>query len=219
MSITTSLNEQQKKVKSEKAAAKRAVILAVTADLISERGYDATSLKDICEKASCSKSAIYEFFDNKEGLLAALTEDIAVDLSQTLQAFHMQHLSVEESLLRYSRMALKLILDDRHIAIVRATISCVWKYPDLGPTYYQVGAHTAQLALAQYFELHTISGELNVSDPEWTAREFQGILFWERMMAQIVGARTSPTDVEIEYHARMTVDTFMRSYSTKSSDS
>jgi AcrR family transcriptional regulator len=210
--VTTIKKKTLKKTKKEKATAKRKVILKVAADLITQRGYDNTGLKEICEKASCSKSAIYEYFNNKEGLLAALTEDIAVDLSQTLHSFHIQHLSVEETLLRYSKLALKLILDERHIAIVRATISAYWNHPELGPTYYQVGARTAQTALAQYFELHNKSGELEISDPDWAAHEFQGILFWERMMAQVVGAKRSPTEEEIEYQAHMTVDTFMRSY-------
>ena len=147
------------KPRSEKAESKRVQILEAATELIIERGYDGTSLRDICERASCSRSAIYDFFNNKEGLLAALTEDIAVGLSQSLHAFHMQHLGVREALLRYSRMAMELILDDRHIAIVRATISSVWKHPDLGPTYYQVGGQTAQLALSQYFKSLTESGD------------------------------------------------------------
>jgi AcrR family transcriptional regulator len=125
MTTNTAELKIQKKTRIEKAAAKRAVILAVAADLITQKGYEGTSLKDICEKASCSKSAIYEYFENKEGLLAALTEDIAVDLSQTLHAFHMQHLSVEESLLRYARLALKLILDDRHGDCSRDYFCCL----------------------------------------------------------------------------------------------
>jgi hypothetical protein len=59
-------------------------------------------------------------------------------------------------------------------------------------------------------------GELDISDPEWAAHEFQGILFFERMMAQVVGAKTRPSEEEIEYQAQMTVDTFMRSYGKKS---
>ena len=192
--------------------AKRAEILAAAADLIIERGYDGTNLDAICERAACSKTSIYHYFGNKEGLLTALTEDIALDLSQALHAFYLQHLSVDDALRRYARLALRQILDERHIAIVRATISAVWKYPQLGPAYYEVGALTAQSALAQYFETQTREGVLDIADATAAAKEFQGLLLWDRMLAQIVGARSRPEDAEIEAAADAAVATFLGRY-------
>ena len=192
-----------------KTDAKRARILDAATDLIIENGYDGTNLEQICERAACSKTSIYDLFGNKEGLLAALTEDIAVDLSRALHTFHMQHLSVEDTLRRYARMALSMILDERHIAIVRATISAVWKHPGLGPAYYEVGALTAQAALAQYFRTQTGLGVLAIAEPERAAREFQGMLLWDRMLAQVVGAKSTPTREEIEREADLAVDDFL----------
>ncbi len=196
----------------QKAVDKRALILDVAADLIIEQGYDGTNLDAICERAACSKSSIYEFFGNKEGLLAALTEDIAVELSRALHAFHLQHLSVEETLRRYARLALELMLTERHIAIVRAVISSVWKYPQLGPVYYEVGARTGQAALKQYIHAHVESGDLLVEDPAWAAEEFQAMLLWDRFLGQIVGAKSNPTRAEIEHHADRAVDAFLAQY-------
>src|SRR5438132_12954079 len=93
--------------------AKRTAILTAATDLIIERGYDGTSLDAIVERAVCSKSAIYELFGSKEGLLATLTEDIALELSHALHAFHVQHLDVRKALTRYARLAFELILTDR----------------------------------------------------------------------------------------------------------
>ena len=191
---------------------KRAAILRATTDLIIERGYDGTSLDAICERAACSKSSIYEYFGNKEGLLAALTENIALDLSQALHAFHLQHVDVEEALKRYARLTLELILSDRHIAIVRATIAAAWQHPRLGPAYYEVGALTAQSALAQYFATQSRDGALCVPDPHWAAKEFQGILLWDRMLARIVGAASCPEQAEIEAQADVAVTAFLCRY-------
>ncbi len=199
-------------IKGSGVGGKRAAILAAAADLIIERGYDGTNLDAICERAACSKSSIYVYFGNKEGLLAVLTEDIALGLSQALHAFHLQHLSVEDALQRYARLSLKLILNERHIAIVRATISTVWKHPQLGPAYYEVGTLTAQSALAQYFEVQSKIGVLDVPDPRWAAKEFQGMLLWDRMLAQIVGARSSPGEAEIEAQADAAVAVFLGHY-------
>ncbi len=198
--------------KENRREAKRAVILGAAGSLIIERGYEGTNLDAICERAGCSKTSIYHYFGNKEGLLSALTEDVSLDLSQAFHAFYMKDMNVEEALRRYARLALRMILDEKHIAIVRATISAVWKYPDLGPAYYEVGAVTAQSALAQYFETQMLAGVLNISDSVEAAKEFQGFLLWDRMLAQIVGARERPEDLEIETAADAAVQKFLVRY-------
>tara|TARA_R110000772_G_scaffold110610_7_gene214224 strand:- start:590 stop:1255 length:666 start_codon:yes stop_codon:yes gene_type:complete len=202
----------RKNLKDAKSLEKRNAIKAAATELMVELGYENASLDAICERAACSKSAIYEHFGNKQGLLAALTEDLALELSQSLHAFYLQELSVEDTLLLYAELALTRILNDKHIAIVRATISSLPQDPELGPTYYRVGARTAQAALEQYFSAQIRAGTLDLTDAQWAAHEFQGLLFWERLVAQIVGAMKAPTEAEVKSHARQVVDTFLRRY-------
>ncbi|MDG2028415.1 MAG: helix-turn-helix domain containing protein [Acidimicrobiales bacterium] len=52
-----------------KAAATRARLLEIAADLFIERGYEAVSLRDIAEAASVTKGAIYGHFRSKGQLL------------------------------------------------------------------------------------------------------------------------------------------------------
>lgn len=49
-------------------------ILAVTTELMSQRGYAGTSISTICEATDLAPPAIYWHFGNKEGLLAAVIE-------------------------------------------------------------------------------------------------------------------------------------------------
>jgi TetR/AcrR family transcriptional repressor of mexJK operon len=212
MSTISRKFNHRKTAKSHKSLAKREAIKQAASELMIEVGYEDTNLEAICQRASCSKSAIYQYFGNKQGLLAALTEDVALEISQALHAFHLRELDVAEALLMYSKLALSKILNDKHIAVVRATISSLGRYPELGPTYYQVGAKTAQAALAQYFSAKKASNILDVDDPEWAAHEFQGLLFWERLVAQVVGAQQAPSEREIEEHAKKVVDTFLKRY-------
>lgn len=212
MSTINTQSKPRKTAKANKSLAKREAIKLAATVLMIELGYEDTSLEAICQRASCSKSAIYQYFGNKQGLLAALTEDVALEISQALHAFHLQELDIAEALLMYAKLALAKILNDKHVAVVRATISSLSQYPELGPTYYQVGAKTAQTALTQYFSAKKASSMLDVDDPEWAAHEFQGLLFWERLVAQVVGAQQAPNDSEIEEHAKKVVDTFLKRY-------
>lgn len=52
----------------------RQQILDVAADLFIEKGYDATSLREISEKIGVTKAALYYHFANKQDILRALAE-------------------------------------------------------------------------------------------------------------------------------------------------
>lgn len=46
-------------------------ILEAAVELFSERGYAATAMSDVCERAGVGKPAVYWHFENKQGLLRA----------------------------------------------------------------------------------------------------------------------------------------------------
>ncbi|MCR8643375.1 TetR/AcrR family transcriptional regulator [Paenibacillus sp. N1-5-1-14] len=51
-------------------------IVDVSKALFAQKGYAATSIKDICEGVQCSKGAIYHHFENKEDLFNYITKQI-----------------------------------------------------------------------------------------------------------------------------------------------
>jgi AcrR family transcriptional regulator len=65
--------------RSEQAAATRERILAAAIELIAERGYAATSIEALCQRAGVVRTAIYWHFGAKEGLLVPVIEHVAAD--------------------------------------------------------------------------------------------------------------------------------------------
>ena len=53
---------------------RRLALLICATDLFLERGYDAVSLDDIVHHAGGSKTSIYKYFGNKEGLFTAICD-------------------------------------------------------------------------------------------------------------------------------------------------
>jgi len=49
-------------------------ILSTALDLFAIRGYDATSVREICEAAGITKPTLYHFFGSKDGVLQALVQ-------------------------------------------------------------------------------------------------------------------------------------------------
>lgn len=103
---------------------RRLALLICATDLFLERGYDAVSLEDIVHHAGGSKTSIYKYFGNKEGLFTAICDyrrevffkDICLPyicnvtnlrnyLVQTLQRFY-QHI-IQPKNIAFMRMFLE----------------------------------------------------------------------------------------------------------------
>jgi len=56
------------------AAARRAQLIDVGRRIFAERGYEATSVEEIAERAKVSKPIVYEHFGGKEGLYAVVVD-------------------------------------------------------------------------------------------------------------------------------------------------
>src|SRR5947208_16034300 len=56
------------------ASARRAQLVDVGRKVFAERGYEATSVEEIAERAGISKPIVYEHFGGKEGLYAVIVD-------------------------------------------------------------------------------------------------------------------------------------------------
>ena len=65
---------------------RRAQFLDCAESLFLARGYEATTVNDIIDRAGLSKGAFYHYFDSKEALLDALAERIAAQAIREAQA-------------------------------------------------------------------------------------------------------------------------------------
>jgi AcrR family transcriptional regulator len=65
-------------------------ILSVAARLFADKGYDATSMREIAEGAGVAKPTIYYYFQSKEGLLARLLEEGFGSLRKEIEAISLR---------------------------------------------------------------------------------------------------------------------------------
>jgi AcrR family transcriptional regulator len=61
-------------------------ILNKALELFSSKGYDATSVREICEAADITKPTLYHFYGSKEGVYRAIVEGALEGFSQRLEA-------------------------------------------------------------------------------------------------------------------------------------
>lgn len=174
-------------------ADKRRSILAAASELITERGYSGINLDAVCERAACSKSAIYATFGGKNGLLLALVEEAAGTIAQAQHALHLPNLDVEAALRHYAGLVLERAFEPTQIAIVKAVVGADAKEPEPARCYADVALATAESALSQFLAAKTASGELKVADPQTAAQQFHGlVLGWELFAAVVDPGRALP---------------------------
>src|SRR3954471_381705 len=68
------------------ASARREQILEVAKDVFARCTYHASNIADICDAARIGRGTLYQYFDNKRGVLLALMESIADRIRAVLAA-------------------------------------------------------------------------------------------------------------------------------------
>lgn len=64
---------------------RRRHLLELATELISERGYEATSMDELAARAGVSKPVVYDQFGSKEGVLVAVVDAMGIELAEVVR--------------------------------------------------------------------------------------------------------------------------------------
>lgn len=165
---------------------RRGEILAAASRLIAERGYPDVSLEAVCEAAACSKSAIYDCFGNKHGLLLALVDNAAGTIAQAQYVLHLPNLEAPAALRRYAGLLLERALATEQLAVLRAAVGVGARHPEAARRFRDVALATTDSALAQFLGAKAASGELVINEPMIAAQQFHALVFTGELLGAVV---------------------------------
>ena len=102
----------------------RRLIIRTAVDLMTEQGYDETTMKQIARAAGIGDATIYKYFPSKEKLMLGYYQlCINIALEQTLETTGFEEFSLQERLQRLVDALLELLLADREfVAITRSLV-------------------------------------------------------------------------------------------------
>ncbi len=106
-------------------------ILIKALDLFSERGYDATSVREICEAAGVTKPTLYHFYGSKEGVYRALVEGTLESYRKGVREIVAAPGSVPERLRRIARGHFEYTRERREL--VRFLLGLIHNPPNSAP--------------------------------------------------------------------------------------
>ncbi|MGF1674384.1 MAG: TetR/AcrR family transcriptional regulator [Rivularia sp. (in: cyanobacteria)] len=137
-------------------------------------GYAGTSMDRVAASGGVSKATVYSYFLDKQGLFKALIERLAKERFQSV--FGTQKLVGEPKIVLHDLIvkALNAMLkDDEYMAFMRVLIGESERFPEIAQFCVKSLIKPTIKTLEDYLASHP---ELNISDPEATARIIVGSL-------------------------------------------
>lgn len=137
-------------------------------------GYAGTSMDRVAASGGVSKATVYSYFTDKQGLFKALVERLAKERFQSV--FGTQKLEGEPKLVLRNlvdKALNKMLKDDEYMAFMRVLIAESERFPEIAQFCVKSLIKPTIKTLQDYLASHP---ELNISDPEATARIIVGSL-------------------------------------------
>ncbi|UBF27210.1 TetR/AcrR family transcriptional regulator [Kovacikia minuta CCNUW1] len=142
-----------------------------------ERGFTAATMDRVASAAGVSKATVYSHFQDKEGLFAALIQQMVQKKFQSIFAPQNDQMLQEEPevvLRRLATIALSVGTNDpQFLNFLRLIIGESGRFPQLAQAFVRNIEKTSFSMLRQYF---SSCPKLKLRDPEATARVFIGAL-------------------------------------------
>jgi len=165
---------------------RRRAMIEAAYSLFMEKGYASVSVDDIIRVSKGSKSSLYKFFGDKEGILKAVVESLAEEF---LREIHLEFPSAKtprEALNRVGMVFANLALSDKAINQHRHAVSHARVFPDLAKLWYESGPKRTMDGFADFLEKETAAGRLRIADPARAAWFFLGLIIFHDNMRRLV---------------------------------
>jgi AcrR family transcriptional regulator len=146
--------------RAERAADRRQAIVEAALDEFIARGYAATRLDDVAQRAGVAKGTIYLHFKDKQGLFQELVRTALVPLIGRLAAPPPAGGSIRDALENFAETFVKEVAMTRRGDIVRLIVAEGPRFPDIADFYYREVVSRGIAGMRALIELGIISGEI-----------------------------------------------------------
>jgi len=195
-----------------RGARRRMELIDIAERIFLERGFTATTMKAIAERAGASKETIYRHFASKELLFAEIVSRKARRISGSEGALASKA-RAETVLLEFGIGLLRAILTGEGAFLFRTVVAEVDRAPKLGDLFYERGPGLTAKRLTEYIAAASRRGELDCDNPSVAARLFLGAVVSHYHVRRLVQSGWKPlTDAQIGRHAEAATSMFLARY-------
>jgi AcrR family transcriptional regulator len=146
--------------RAERAAERRAAIVAAALDEFIARGFTATRLDDVAKRAGVAKGTIYLHFKDKETLFEELVRTAIVPVVDRLTTPPPLGGSVREALEAFAQTFIREVATTRRADIIRLIVAEGPRFPAIAEFYYREVISRGLAAMRALIEIGIARGEI-----------------------------------------------------------
>jgi AcrR family transcriptional regulator len=192
-------------------AARRERLIVAAEHVFVEQGYGAANMDAIARSAGMSKKTIYQVFETKQDLFAAVIESRRDALAAIIEGeCANEALAPEDVLRRYLRQIARFILAPRQAALYRLAVTESQRAPELANAFHREGSTKVCSPLTAWLALQHERGVLHVPDPTSAAKMLFYMAIAELQMRLLIGecreSDEATIDQRVDYAVRIFLD-------------
>ena len=189
---------------------RRVLLIEAAEKVFVELGYGAASVDDIAKRAGMSKKTLYQLFETKGSLFAAVIAARRAALKEMIEAECCgDDQSPDQVLRKFLGQVARFVLARRQAALYRLVIAESQRAPELACAFYREGPSKARFALTQWLETQSQRGLLAVPDPDSAASMLFSMVVGEPQMRLLIGDMHEPEEAAIDERVDQAVRLFL----------
>lgn len=198
--------------KEQRRLAKEQRILEAALAEFARNGFSGASMQLISERAGVSKPTLYQYFGNKQDLLAAVLNVGRLELLAPLQ--DSRESPLVEVLWRFSWTYADFVLRADMLSLARLIIGEAERLPDVAHEYQNSGPRKALAGTVAFLQGRQARGELAFRDAELAAQNLWSLILSTPREHYLHHPEEQPDHAEIARYIRNGLGVFLRAYST-----
>ncbi len=146
-------------------------IIDAALELFVAKGFMATRLDEVAQRAGVSKGTLYLYFDSKEALFKAVVETLVVpEIVRTEQLIDAYEGSATELIRQFVQQWWQTVGESRVCGLPKLIISESGNFPELARFYVEQVVDRVRNVIAKLIKRGIATGEFKSCDPVYVAR-------------------------------------------------
>lgn len=195
-----------------KDAEKHRAIITAAEEVFFDRGFAATTVAAVAERAGVSKVTIYARFQDKAGLFEAMVKQVSDRMVAKCDVLPNTSAFLEERLVAFGMGLLSELLSPRLIAFERNLAGELSQHPALAKRFFEAGPLNDQRRLSIMIAEAAAKGDLDVTDPMHAAADLYGLWQGVHMIEVRFGIANPPSQAKLGRIVKSGVARFLKAY-------
>lgn len=193
--------------------AKRQQVLRGAEAVFLEHGYEGASMSQIAQRAKVSKGTLYNHFENKADLFAALIDELSrLKLATMFERISTPEGNCAETLVTAAAEFITILISPSPMGVYRIIVSEAPKFPHLADIFWRYGSGIVLTNMSAWLENESKKGNLSIDDPVFAAEQFFALCQTRIIQRRRLELPVDCSKAAIQEVAQKTGDAFLKIY-------